>query len=147
MTLSDGLRALTPGRAAGRIALLSAPLSLWGGLDLASGAICDVNHPQHGVDLRGRIVAMKAARGSSSSSSALVEAIRRGNAPAAILLGAVDPILVIGSLVAADLYRVEVPIVLVPDADWGRLEDGAQAVVVAGADAASIRFADDRTPC
>ena len=72
MILQDGLRALTPGRAVGKIALLSSPLSLWGGLDVESGAICDVNHPEHGLILKGRILAMKAARGSSSSSSALV---------------------------------------------------------------------------
>ena len=140
MILRDGLRALTPGQAAGRIALLSSPLSLWGGLDVESGTICDVNHPEHGLRLRGRILAMKAARGSSSSSSALVEAIRRGNAPAAILLGRVDPILVIGSLVAADLYQVEVPIVLVAESSWTSLKDGVQVVVTANAEMASFRF-------
>ncbi len=144
MTLRDGLRTLTPGRAAGEIALLSAPLSLWGGLDLDRGTICDVNHPQHGLSLRGRVLAMRAARGSSSASSALVEAVRRGTAPAAILLGRVDPILVIGSLVAADLYRVEVPIVLVAPEQWDALEDGVQASVAAEAAVAEIRMRDGR---
>jgi len=145
MILQDELRGLTPGRATGRIALLSSPLSLWGGLNVENGTICDVNHPEHGLLLKGRILAMKAARGSSSSSSALVEAIRRGNAPAAILLGRVDPILVIGSLVAADLYRIEVPIVLVAETSWKHLEDGMQISIAADTDHTCIRF-ENREP-
>ena len=47
---------LLPGTAAGQVALLSAPLSLWGGFDLESGRICDANHPQHGMTIAGRIL-------------------------------------------------------------------------------------------
>ena len=124
-------KTLTPGTASGSLALLSAPLSLWGGLDLGNGTIRDLNHPQYGIDLAGRVLAMKSARGSSSSSSALVEAARRGSAPAAILLGKVDPILVIGSLVAADLYNVTIPILQVEEEDWPRLVADAAIIVQA----------------
>jgi predicted aconitase with swiveling domain len=64
---------------------------------------------------------MRTARGSSSSSSALVEAVRRGTAPAAIVVTRPDPILVIGSLVAADLYGRELPVVILRDDDWTQL--------------------------
>ncbi len=126
------VRPLTPGRAEGRLAVLTAPLSLWGGLDLDTGTICDTSHPQHGLSLAGRVLAMRMARGSSSSSSALVEAVRRGTAPAAIIMEHADPILVIGSLVAADLYGVALPIVLVAAVDWAELQDGALTVVDSG---------------
>jgi predicted aconitase with swiveling domain len=116
------------------------PLSLWGGLDVEGGHISDVTHPQHGQRIAGRILAMTEARGSSSSSSALVEAARLGTAPLAIILGRLDPILVIGSLVAADLYGVQIPLVLVSAADWPRLCDGRAAEIVATAQTATITF-------
>ncbi len=58
---------------------------------------------------------MPAARGSSSSASVLAEAVRAGTAPAGIVLGESDLILAIGAAVAAELYGVEIPIVVVPD--------------------------------
>jgi predicted aconitase with swiveling domain len=114
-------RTLVPGSATGPIARLTAPLSLWGGLDLETGRICDVSHPQCGMLVAGTILIMPGARGSSSSSSALVEAVRRGNAPRAIILSRVDPILVIGSLIAFDLYQIELPIVLAEETSWASL--------------------------
>lgn len=55
---------------------------------------------------------MPAGRGSSSSSSVLAEAIRRGTAPAAIVLATPDPILAVGALVAESLYGGRCPIVV-----------------------------------
>ncbi len=101
--------------------MLSSPLSLWGGLDLATGRICDVSHPEAGLSLAGTILVMPGARGSSSSSSALVEAVRTGIAPAGIILSRIDPILVIGGLVAADLYGRQLPILLADAAAWNSL--------------------------
>lgn len=45
------------------------------------------------------------------------------------ILGRVDPILVIGSLVAADLYDIEVPIVIVDEVDWHMLATARRAVI------------------
>ena len=138
------LKVLARGNANGQIALLSSPLSLWGGLDLETGTISDVNHPQHGLLLAGKVLAMRAARGSSSSSSALVEASRRGVAPTAILLARPDPILTIGSLVAASLYGVHIPIVLIPDHHWDQIPANARTLVQADDAAGSVRFFTER---
>ncbi|HZD23490.1 MAG TPA: DUF126 domain-containing protein [Acidimicrobiia bacterium] len=85
-------------------------LSLWGGYDPETGRIIEPTHPQFGECLTGRIVYMPLGRGSSSSSSALAESMRLGTAPAGIVLGEPDSILVVGSLVANQLYGVECPI-------------------------------------
>lgn len=69
------------------------------------------------------------ARGSSSSSSALVEASRRGVAPCAIVLVRADPILAIGSLVTADLYGIHIPVVLLPEQEWDNLPQAGTAIV------------------
>ena len=119
-------RFLVPGEGNGELRVLSLPLSLWGGYDIEAGVIIDATQPQRGLKLAGRVLAMREARGSSSSSSALVESVRCGTAPAAIILGQIDPILIMGSLVAADLYAVQIPIVLVAPEDWPALLDGAR---------------------
>jgi predicted aconitase with swiveling domain len=87
--------------------------------------IVDGSHPQIGQCISGRVLAMRGGRGSSSSSSALAEMARAGQAPAAILLARADPVLIIGALICADLYGIAVPIGLVPDEEWSRMRDGA----------------------
>lgn len=119
--ISGNFQLLVPGAAAGPVIVLSAPLSLWGGLDLETGRVCDVSHPDFGRLLSNAILVMPGGRGSSSSSSALVEAVRLGTAPAAIILSRIDPILVIGGLVAAELYDVALPILLADDAAYADL--------------------------
>ena len=107
-------RALVGGVATGEILHLVEPLSLWGGLDPATGQLIDRNHPQAGQSLTGRIVVMPHGRGSSSSSSVLAEALRLGTAPAGFILGEPDAILVVGALVATRLYSASCPIVCGP---------------------------------
>jgi predicted aconitase with swiveling domain len=103
---------LVPGEAVGELVVLESPLSFWGGFDPLSGLITDRSHPQHGVSLVGKIVAMRHGRGSSSSSAVLAESLRLGTGPAALVLGEADQILVTGALVARLLYQTECPIVV-----------------------------------
>jgi predicted aconitase with swiveling domain len=121
---------LVPGSASGEITALQAPLSLWGGFDPVTGMIIDRNHPDCGLSLRQKIVVMPYARGSSSSSSVLLEAARTGEAPAGFILNRSDPILTIGALVAAELYRSDIP-VLVVDSHWDRLAAASHATFTA----------------
>jgi predicted aconitase with swiveling domain len=131
-------RCLVEGQAEGDLVLLSTPLSLWGGYDFETGKICDATHPDVGQVLHDRIVALPAARGSSSASSALVESIRLGTAPAAIILAHVDPILLIGGLVGHELYDRRIPIVVVGTDEWRQLRTGVNATVDATGTIASI---------
>ena len=109
-------RVLAPGRASAAAVVLSEPLSLWGGMDPATGAVVDRRHPQAGASLRGAVVVMPYGRGSSSTSSVLAEAIRAGTAPAALVLEEPDSILALGALVGRELYGREVPVVALPGA-------------------------------
>jgi uncharacterized protein len=104
--------------------VLDEPLSLWGGIDPATGEIIDVHHPQHGATVSGRALVMPAGRGSSSSASVLAEAVRAGTAPAAILLGEPDLILSIGSAVAEELYGRRVPVVVMPPERISQIVEG-----------------------
>jgi len=61
------------------------------------------HHPERGLSIAGTVLAFEKPIGSSSSSSVLLELIHNGAAPAAILLGDLDAILIVGCLVAKGL--------------------------------------------
>jgi len=121
-----------------RALVLSEGLSLWGGMDPATGELIDAHHPQRGANLAGRVVVMPSGRGSSSSASVLAEAVRAGTAPAAIVLSEPDLILAIGAAVAAELYGVVVPIVVLDPEARRAIAEGDQVVI---GDDGSVRTA------
>ena len=124
--------------------VLEEPLSLWGGMDPATGRVIDAHHPQLGAVVTGRVMVMASARGSSSSSSILAEAVRAGTAPAAILLGEAELILAIGAAVAEELYDRRVPIVVVTPEKLARIADGA-AVTIEEGGLVSVKSGDRRS--
>jgi uncharacterized protein len=131
-------RTLAPGRARGQVLLLEEPLSFWGGMDPGTGRVVDRHHPQSGSSLSGRVVAMRSGRGSSSSSSVLAEAIRAGTAPAAVIMVEPDVIVALGSIVAAELYGSEVPVVTVSREALNDLHSGQVVDVRASSEGAEI---------
>ncbi|MFO1089260.1 MAG: DUF126 domain-containing protein [Hyphomicrobiales bacterium] len=112
---------LSPGTASGPILKLEEPLSFWGAYDTATGAIIDLHHPQRGTVLTGAILVMHESRGSGTAPGSIAESIRRGTAPAAIVLVRPDINLAVGSTVAARLYGKRCPVVTVSEAEFERL--------------------------
>jgi len=108
----------------GRALVLVEGLSLWGGMDPATGELIDAHHPQRGASLTGRVVVMPSGRGSSSSASVLAEAVRAGTAPVAIILGEPDLILTIGAAVAEELYGVVVPVIVLGSRELASIREG-----------------------
>jgi uncharacterized protein len=136
--------ALIEGMASGALLKLTDPLSLWGGVDLQTGRIVDASHPQRGAVLDNRLLAMPGSRGSSSSSSALVELARAKRAPAGVITTRADPILTIGALVADDLYGTAIPILILSDEDFARLPCGAVGHLWCETGRAVLTFPGDR---
>ncbi|MDQ6436172.1 DUF126 domain-containing protein [Mesorhizobium sp. LHD-90] len=130
---------LVPGTAGtGEALVLSAPISFWGGVDPASGRIADVRHPEHGATIAGKILFLPGTIGSSSASAVLLELVRNGHAPTAIVMHEPDAILLLGIIVAREMgWPTPVAVRL----DSGQFPTFACARVVVGADG-SIRIAD-----
>jgi uncharacterized protein len=122
-------RVLVAGRRTGVALVLDEPLSFWGGVDAASGRIIDGRHAQRGEVICGRVLAMPAGRGSSSSSSVLAEALRNRTGPAAIVLARTDEIVALGALVAQLLDGIDCPVVRLQAADYARLATGDRVLV------------------
>ncbi|MEX0405437.1 DUF126 domain-containing protein [Aquibium sp. LZ166] len=83
--------------------VLDQPISFWGGVDPKTGGIADVRHPQHGENVAGRVLFLPGTIGSSSASAVLLELVRGGRAPAAIVMHEPDAILLLGLIVAREM--------------------------------------------
>ncbi len=117
MTNQIAGRSLVVGETTGDALVTDVPLSLWGGLDPATGEVIDRRHPLSGQILTGRILVLPRGRGSCSASGVLLEAIRNGTAPAGIIVSTVDPILGLGAILGEELFERVVPVVLVTPED------------------------------
>ncbi len=105
---------LIDGRGAGEVLKLGAPISFWGGVDPASGRITAAPHPDHGAGIAGRVLVLPATIGSSSSSAILLELLRIGQAPAALILAEADAILTLGVVVAQEMGYTTIPVLCAP---------------------------------
>jgi predicted aconitase with swiveling domain len=107
------------------IALVShEPLSFWGGYDWQTGEVIDRRHPLSGQIAKGRILALPFTRGSSTTTAVLLEAIRAGTAPAAIITTDTDFFFALASVVADELYATPLPLVSLGENDFIKLESG-----------------------
>lgn len=86
-------------------------LSLWGGLDPQTGLIIDRRHELCGEQVRGKVLVFPYGKGSTTGAIVLLEAVRCGNAPAAIINVKTEPILASGALMARIFYQKNIPIV------------------------------------
>ena len=117
-------RPIIPGSARGRALVTTSPLSFWGGVNPKTGEIIDRRHEKSGDIVTGKIFAFPNGRGSSTSSAILLECIRTGTAPAAIINSLVDSAMALGSIIADELYGKSVPIFLLSEKDFAVLCDG-----------------------
>lgn len=129
---------LLSGAAEGNLLRLDRPLSFWGGVDPITGDITDPRHPQCGVNLSGRILAMERSIGSSSSSSILLELMARKRAPAGLILTEPDAILTLGVIVAREMGYGSIPVFILNAEQFGnipsplRMTEDGQLVLARG---------------
>jgi len=117
-------RVVVAGEATGEVLLSSQPLSFWGGYDHRTGEIIDRRHPLSGQIAAGRILALPNTVGSSTTTAVLLEAVRAGTAPAAILTRDVDAFLALASVVSQEMYASSIPIVALTDEQFAALRSG-----------------------
>ena len=114
---------------AGGASVATTPLSLWGGLDPATGNIPDRRHELCGQCMTGRVFVLPSGKGSSTASAILAESIRSGTAPAAIILAHTDPIIALGAIVADEMFGRTVPVVVLDKCDYDAIAEGDQVTV------------------
>jgi len=122
-------RPVVAGSAEGEALVTAEALSFWGGYDFHTGEIIDQRHPLAGVNAAGRILAVPFSKGSSTTTAVLLEAVRAGTAPAAILTTGVDSFFALASIVAGVMYGKSFPVVALEAQDFNALTTGARLVV------------------
>lgn len=128
----DGLirgRPVVGGMAEGEALVTREPLSFWGGYDYHTGEITDRRHPLSGQVAAGRILAVPYTRGSSTTTAVLLEAVRAGTAPAAIVTTGVDAFLALASIVAHEMYGRTIPVVAVGSEEFAGLRTGDRLTI------------------
>ncbi len=122
-------RPVIPGRGEGRALVSAEALSFWGDVDPATGRVTNPGHPLYGERLGGRVLVYPHGRGSCTTSGILLELIRTGQAPAAIVTRSVEPVLAVGPLVGQTLYGRTIPLVTVDAEAFARIRPGDWLVV------------------
>ena len=122
-------RAIVAGEAGGEALVTGESLSFWGGYDFKTGEIIDRHHPLRGVSAAGRILAVPFSKGSSTTTAVLLEAVRAGTAPAAILTTGVDSFFALASIVADVMYGKSFPVVALSGEEFASLRTGERLAI------------------
>ena len=112
------------GEAEGEALVTAEALSFWGGFDFRTGEIIDRHHPLFGVRATGRILVVPFSKGSSTTTAVLLEAVKAGTSPAAIVTTGVDSFFALAAIVAEAMYGRSFPVVRIEAADQARMTTG-----------------------
>lgn len=117
------------GKGEGEIISTKIPLSFWGGINPSNGKIIDKYHPLSGSSITGKIFVLPKGRGSSTGSVVLLELILSNNEPSGIILCEKDKIIILGGIVAKEVFSREIPIIILNDNDFDRALDFSYAKI------------------
>ncbi len=129
MNFSITGHSIIAGHAEGDLLYANEPLSFWGGYDYATGEIIDRRHPLSGQIAAGKIMALPFTRGSSTTTAVLLESVRAGTAPAAIITTGVDKFFALAAVVAEEMYGNAFPLVAIEEEDFSKLAMGQRVRV------------------
>ncbi len=121
--------AVTSGVGRGELLITGQAISFWGGVDPATGAIIDPRHELFGQSIAGKVLAFPQGKGSSTTSLIILELVRLGRQPRAIVNVHAEPILATGPIVSKAFYGKSIPMVTLSPPDFEKLR-GAREVVV-----------------
>ena len=117
--------AVVPGDVEAVAMVATDPLSFWGGYDAATGEIIDRRHPLSGQYATGRVLVLPGARGSSTGTAVLLEAVRVGQAPAALVTDGRDSFFALAAIVARLMYGRSFVVVAMDAGQMAAIPDGA----------------------
>ena len=115
---------LVEGKAKGEALVSPEPLSFWGGYNSDNGEIIDRRHPLSGQVASGKILVLPFTKGSSTTTAVLLESVKNATAPAGIITSRVDTFLSLASIVADEMYKKPIPIVVVSAEELLRFQSG-----------------------
>ncbi len=129
MELKIPVQPVVKGNAKGSLVVSQQPFSFFGGFDFNSGMVVDPRSDVYQKSLKNKIFAYPAGKGSSSTAGVILEALKQGVAPRAIINVDAEKILAVGAIVAEVVFNWSIPIVSVSKEDFARLTTGKQVEI------------------
>ncbi|MGI6685720.1 MAG: aconitase X swivel domain-containing protein [Bacillota bacterium] len=117
-------KSIVSGRASGKVVISQEPFSFFGGFDFSQGTIVDPRSDIYGESLKDKIFAYPRGKGSSSTAGVILEALRQGVAPKAIINVESEKILAVGIIVAEVTFGWSLPVVSISEEDYQLLAPG-----------------------
>jgi len=121
--------AVIAGDAEGELVVSRQTFSFFGGFNFNTGIVADPKSDLYGASLTGKIFAYPRGKGSSSTAGVLLEALRQGTAPKAIINVESEKILAVGAIVAEVMFNWNIPIYTIAEADFQKLSSGRIAKI------------------
>lgn len=104
-------RGISSGLAKGEAIVTRQPFMFAHGIDVATGIIIDERHELCGKSIAGKVFVFPYGKGSTTGSTWILENLRRGQGPIAIINLNTEPIIAASSIMAKIFFGIEVPIV------------------------------------
>ncbi|PTB65259.1 hypothetical protein BBK36DRAFT_1121397 [Trichoderma citrinoviride] len=133
--------AYVQGAASGPLIASNLELSFWGGVDPQTSQVIDRHHPLSGKYIQGAILAIPGGRGSCSGSGVLLELLLSGKGPKALIFSRREDILTLGVVVAEEIFRKSIPVVVLEAEEFAELLD-ARYVLVNGSTVSTLQTGD-----
>ena len=103
--------------------------SFVGGVNIKTGDISDYRHANYQENITGKAFAFPFGRGSSGAGLVLMEMLRIGTAPAAIINVHTDPVILTGPLICKHFYNQILPVINLSEEDYQKF-DGATEIEI-----------------
>jgi hypothetical protein len=121
-------RIICKGKASGQVLISRDPISFLGGVDPKTGDIIEKGHSLEGKNVAGKVLIFPNGKGSTVGSYVMLQLVKNGKAPAAIINVSAEPIIAVGAIIS------KIPMLDKPEKDiFALLKDGQLAIVDAEA--------------
>lgn len=110
-------RSVNKGKVRAEAIVTDQVFGFWGGVDTKTGIVVDERHELCGQSIKGKVFVFPEGRGSTVGASVILELVRCGNAPAAMINRKTEVILATGAILADKFYNINIPVIDLLDDD------------------------------
>lgn len=103
-------RVMIDGKADGEALVSTRAFTFAHGVEPSTGVVTDIRSDMKGESVKDKVIFFPFGKGSTTGTAWFLETVRMGNAPAAVLTQAVDPVIVVGAILANILYGKKIPV-------------------------------------
>lgn len=125
-------RSINGGKVKAEAIVTNQVFGFWGGVDTNTGVVIDERHELCGQSIKDKVFIFPEGRGSTVGAAVILELVRCGAAPAAMINNRTEVILATGAILADKFYHVQMPVVDQLDEDPTKVIQTGDIVEVDG---------------